>query len=533
PTQSAMARGSGATGRRVRRVSPRQARVLRTARPLMVVSLACAVALVGLAVSAEDALPGETLYSVKRQVENIQVSLVRDPIAKAKTRLDVAGTRMDELRTITLGQGARIDRPTGAANQPPSGPASLLPPTDPFAQLWITGTGLPLPPVRPVAPVEPIQTPPPSRPAAPVLPSPPAASPPTAAPTAPAASATTATTATAGSAIPAGSATTTTTTTSTTSATSATSTTSAALAASGRYAEAGTVNSLLRAWCAQARAGSRVLLARATTGNADAWATMDAFTTEQSDRLTPVLAALPAGTSEAARATLGLIDEFRHALGLRFPRATAPAAAQPAGATLTTAPSRVPQEPPPSAAPTSQDDAEPTTTPTPAGGVIGTPDEKASRGRTEVSRAAEPAKPSAPTAQGQPNAPSAAALARQAGGSSPVPAVRAPNPPNASPPSSPTSAPVDRAGQAGTTSQAVQAGTIDKAGTAGEAGTAGGAGATATGLGADPAARLDAAASTGTASTGTTSTGTGGWSAGDSAGSAPAAGTQAPGAATG
>ncbi|WP_261558285.1 DUF5667 domain-containing protein [Frankia tisae] len=111
----AIARGSGATGRRVRRVSPRRARVLRTARPLLAVSLACAVALVGLAVSAQDALPGETLYSVKRQVENIQVSLARDPVAKAKTRLDVAGTRMDELRTITLGQGAHIDRPTGPA----------------------------------------------------------------------------------------------------------------------------------------------------------------------------------------------------------------------------------------------------------------------------------------------------------------------------------------------------------------------------------------------------------------------------------
>lgn len=441
PAQSAepaMARGSGATGRRVRRVSPRQARVLRTARPLLAISLACAVALVGLAVSTEDALPGETLYGVKRRVENIQVSLVRDPIAKAKTRLDVAVTRMDELRTITLGQGTHIDRPTGAANQPPPGPASLLQPTDPFAQLWTAGTGLPLPRVRPVAPAGPIQAPPPSRPAAPVLPSPPAASPPTAAP---AASAITATTTTAASATPAG---------------SATAAAAAALAASGHHTDAGTVNSLLRAWCAQARAGSRVLLARAATGNADAWTTMDAFTTEQSDRLAPILAALPPGTSEAAQATLDLIDEFR--LGLRFPRATATAVTQPASTAPTAAPTSALQEAPSSAAPsapTSPDDAESTTmptsttTPTPASRVSGTPDEDASHGRAEVSRAAESAEPSA-AAQRQPSAPSTATPARQAGESSPVPAVRAPNPPKASPPSSPTSAPVDMVGTAST-----------------------------------------------------------------------------------
>ncbi|KJE20951.1 hypothetical protein FF36_04726 [Frankia torreyi] len=569
---STAARGSGNTGRRVRPAPARRGRVLRAARPLLAVSLAGAVALAGLAVSAQDALPGETLYSVKRRVENLQVSLVRDPVARAKTRLDVAGTRMNELRTITLGEGAPIGRantdtgsaanigtggtggtggteaaaevrppaptalgqpaaagippliapvagaagglaavpeassraetgvgtpsstlrtsaaaagPAGAADQP-SGPADPSHLGDPLGSPRTAGTGLPLLPARPLPPVVP------------------AAAPGTAA----------------------------------ASATAAAPTASAPAPASlGRHADAGMVNSLLRAWCAQARAGSRVLLARATAGNADAWATMNAFTTEQSDRLTPVLAALPPGTTDATRAALDLIDGFRRALGPRLPRPTAATAAHPASAAPTAAPTTASQGLPPTAMPStpvSPSDTDPITAPTSASSPISGPAQEATHGSTGVDRAAEPVAPDpTPAAPGQPNA---VAPAVPPDASSTTSAAGAPRTPDALAPAGTAGRPAAIPSQAGSTNRAgsnSQPGTGDRAGTAGTATATGGAGAPTPVLGAD-GARVGALPS------GVTSSGAGGEPAGDGGGTtgaangtAPAAGTPTTGTPTG
>ncbi|WP_390479737.1 DUF5667 domain-containing protein, partial [Frankia casuarinae] len=86
----------------------------RAARPLLAGALTAAVTTAALAVSSGDSLPGDTLYGVKRQVEDLQVSLVRDPVERAKTRLGMAGLRMSELRTITVNDGGVIAPETGA-----------------------------------------------------------------------------------------------------------------------------------------------------------------------------------------------------------------------------------------------------------------------------------------------------------------------------------------------------------------------------------------------------------------------------------
>nr|MDT0667722.1 DUF5667 domain-containing protein [Micromonospora sp. DSM 115978] len=84
--------------------SPRRRRATRLARPALVGALASSVAVVGLTVGAQDALPGEPLYSVKRQVEQIQVTLAGSETARARAHLDIARTRLDEMQSL-LGSG--------------------------------------------------------------------------------------------------------------------------------------------------------------------------------------------------------------------------------------------------------------------------------------------------------------------------------------------------------------------------------------------------------------------------------------------
>ncbi|CAO5187818.1 putative DUF5667 domain-containing protein [Frankia sp. AiPs1] len=310
--------------------------VPRVARALLAAGLSVTVAVIALALSARDALPGEPLYSVKRRVENLQVSLERDPVARAKTRLDVAGVRMSELRSITGGgppgradgqsatPGHRRTRSAGpnptpgpgssatsgrpaAADEgtiPPGGlPAALSarprPRSAPPASVPFLPVPFPSAPRRsappPSAPVDAMATAGPPGPlrlpsptgisAAPLTPPPSASPPPAAPPPAPESPA---------SALPAG---------------------AGHRASAERPPDATTVNNLLWAWCTQAHAASQVLLARADAGNLDAWRTMASFTASQARSLSSILIELPPGTKGAARAALGLISEFRRELG--------------------------------------------------------------------------------------------------------------------------------------------------------------------------------------------------------------------------
>ncbi len=74
-----------------------------------VATLLGGAALVGatatMAVGAQTALPGESLYGVKRGIESAQVRLASDDAARGRTLLAQAGTRLDELEEIAAGTG--------------------------------------------------------------------------------------------------------------------------------------------------------------------------------------------------------------------------------------------------------------------------------------------------------------------------------------------------------------------------------------------------------------------------------------------
>lgn len=58
-----------------------------------------------MAVAAQTALPGESLYGVKRGIESAQVRLASDDAARGRTLLTQAGTRLDELEELAEGTG--------------------------------------------------------------------------------------------------------------------------------------------------------------------------------------------------------------------------------------------------------------------------------------------------------------------------------------------------------------------------------------------------------------------------------------------
>ncbi|QCW49711.1 hypothetical protein FE634_03550 [Nocardioides dongxiaopingii] len=57
-----------------------------------------------MAVAAQSALPGDTLYPLKRAIENVHESLVRDADAKGATMLDNATDRLDEVGALSREQ---------------------------------------------------------------------------------------------------------------------------------------------------------------------------------------------------------------------------------------------------------------------------------------------------------------------------------------------------------------------------------------------------------------------------------------------
>lgn len=86
----------------VERLSLHQPAVRRERRIATVLGgLAVASATTSMAVASQDALPGETLYPVKRALESAQSSLQSDESDKAATVLDHAARRLYEARTLT------------------------------------------------------------------------------------------------------------------------------------------------------------------------------------------------------------------------------------------------------------------------------------------------------------------------------------------------------------------------------------------------------------------------------------------------
>src|SRR6187200_2485029 len=63
----------------------------------------------GVAAASQSALPGETLYPVKRGIENIELTVARSDHGKGSEYLDQASTRLDEATDLTV---AHADDPS-------------------------------------------------------------------------------------------------------------------------------------------------------------------------------------------------------------------------------------------------------------------------------------------------------------------------------------------------------------------------------------------------------------------------------------
>ncbi|MEU4097422.1 DUF5667 domain-containing protein, partial [Streptomyces sp. NPDC026673] len=91
--------GKRATHRRVRRNRPRSAWSRAIAAGGLSVGVA-AGALGGVAASSTDALPGDTLYGLKRGMEDMRLNLADDDADRGKVYLDLASTRLQEARRL-------------------------------------------------------------------------------------------------------------------------------------------------------------------------------------------------------------------------------------------------------------------------------------------------------------------------------------------------------------------------------------------------------------------------------------------------
>jgi hypothetical protein len=83
------------------RLTPRQRRGSRERRLAAVIGGFAVVSATGsMAMAAQDALPGDVLYPVKRALENAQTNLQSDGAAKADTLISHAEARLDELQSL-------------------------------------------------------------------------------------------------------------------------------------------------------------------------------------------------------------------------------------------------------------------------------------------------------------------------------------------------------------------------------------------------------------------------------------------------
>lgn len=88
------------------RLTPRQRRGSRERRLAALVGGFAVVSASGsMAMAAQDALPGDVLYPVKRAIENAQTNLQRDGASKADTLIAHAEARLDEVQELAASDG--------------------------------------------------------------------------------------------------------------------------------------------------------------------------------------------------------------------------------------------------------------------------------------------------------------------------------------------------------------------------------------------------------------------------------------------
>ncbi|WUD73925.1 DUF5667 domain-containing protein [Streptomyces sp. NBC_00510] len=110
PVQRDGGRGAHrADGRGLGKLKPRSAWSRRLAASGLSVGVA-AGALGGVAAASTDALPGDTLYGLKRGMEDMRLNLADDDADRGKVYLDLASTRLQEARRLMeRGRGGELD----------------------------------------------------------------------------------------------------------------------------------------------------------------------------------------------------------------------------------------------------------------------------------------------------------------------------------------------------------------------------------------------------------------------------------------
>ncbi|WP_329186348.1 DUF5667 domain-containing protein [Actinacidiphila glaucinigra] len=110
PVQRDGGRGAHrAGGRGLGKLKPRSAWSRRLAAGGLSVGVA-AGALGGVAAASTDALPGDTLYGLKRGMEDMRLNLADDDADRGKVYLDLASTRLQEARRLMeRGRGGDLD----------------------------------------------------------------------------------------------------------------------------------------------------------------------------------------------------------------------------------------------------------------------------------------------------------------------------------------------------------------------------------------------------------------------------------------
>ncbi|MDX3237690.1 DUF5667 domain-containing protein [Streptomyces sp. ME03-5709C] len=110
PVQRDGGRGAHrAGGRGPDKLKPRSAWSRRLAAGGLSVGVA-AGALGGVAAASTDALPGDTLYGLKRGMEDMRLNLADDDADRGKVYLDLASTRLQEARRLMeRGRGGELD----------------------------------------------------------------------------------------------------------------------------------------------------------------------------------------------------------------------------------------------------------------------------------------------------------------------------------------------------------------------------------------------------------------------------------------
>ncbi len=78
----------------------------RARQAVAAVAVASVVAGVGAAAASTRALPGDTLYGLKRQVENVELALARGDVAQGRELLEQAAARLGEAESLVAGAGS-------------------------------------------------------------------------------------------------------------------------------------------------------------------------------------------------------------------------------------------------------------------------------------------------------------------------------------------------------------------------------------------------------------------------------------------